>query len=93
MATTTTDAMGIQRVERWSGAPEDGDEFRLRFKCAAGDRGYTDGWMDGIIPLLDTRHPRKTVVLELWVGDRRESTLESHWLLVMIHVGLRVVGK
>jgi hypothetical protein len=34
--------MGIQRVERWSGAPEDGDEFRLRFKCAAGDRGYTD---------------------------------------------------
>ena len=54
---------------------------------------YANGWMDGIIPLLDTQHPRKTVALELWVGDRRESTLESHWLLVMIHVGLRVVGK
>ena len=28
-----------------------------------------DGWLDGILHLSVTQHPRKAVALELWAGD------------------------
>ena len=38
----TTGVTNQTKVERFSGDMEDADEFQLRFKNAAGDRGYLD---------------------------------------------------
>ena len=36
---------------------------------AAGNTIRNAGWMDGILHLSVTQHPRKAVALELWAGD------------------------